>query len=504
MITDAQVRLLRKKLMEGQTQEAAAAAADMSESTARRWKDKPLPSQTKMPRPWRTRLDPLEAVWPSEVVPLLEADKDRVLEATTLIDLLAERHPGVYGPQHCRTLQRRIRDWRALHGPEREVYFEQRHVAGREGCLDFTNCNELQVTVQGQMFLHLLFQFVLSFSGWTWVGLAYTETFEALLAGLQGALWALKGAPSVVRSDNLSAATHQLAKGGPRGLTARFKAVLDHYGLKSTRINAGESHENGCVEKRHDILKSHIGQALLIRGSRDFDSVEQYMAFVRVLVDKKRNAFAAAKLDEERAHLRALPAAPLPDYTTYKATVRLWSTIRVNERTYSVPSRLKGHEVEARQFADTVEVHYRGRLVETMPRIRQGNGHRIDYRHIIWSLVRKPGAFARYKYREELFPSLVFRRAYDALTASHGERSDVEYVRILHLAASQSESLVERVLGQMLERDETIDFARVKALAVPEKPAIPHLEERRVDFASFDALLGDTTRAQLAALGGGR
>ena len=503
MITDAQVRLLRKKLMKGQTQEAAAAAAGMSIATARRWTGKSPPSHTQTPRTWRTRHDPLEAVWLTEVVPLLVADKERVLEATTLIDVLVERHPGEYGPQYCRTLQRRIRDWRALNGPEREVYFEQRHVAGREGCLDFTNCNELKITIQGQVFLHLLFQFVLSFSGWTWVGLAFTETFEALLAGFQGALWDLKGAPGVVRSDNLSAATHQLAKGGPRGLTARFRAVLDHYEMKSTRINAGESHENGIVEKRHHILKSLLEQALVIRGSRDFASVDEYMTFVRAIVEKKRNMPVAARFEEERSHLHALPAAPLPNYTTYWPKVRLWSTIRINDRTYSVPSRLKGHTVEARQYADVVEVYYRDKLVETMPRVRQDNGHRIDYRHVIWSLVRKPGAFARYKYREELFPSLVFRRAYDALTASHGDRSDVEYVRILHLAASQSEALVERVLSEMLGRNEAIDYARVKTLAVPEKPAVPYIEEKHVDFASFDDLLGATTRAQLTA-GGSR
>src|SRR3989454_303513 len=229
MVSDAQVRLLRQKRMERKTQEAAAAAAGMSVRTARTWARGPLPSAGKTPRSWRTRPDPFASVWEQEIVPLLTADDAGVLEATTVLDVVAERHGTRYGPSQLRTLQRRVRDWRALHGPGQEVYFEQVHPPGREGAVDFTHATELGVTIAGTLLRHLLFQFVLSASGWRWVAIAFGETFEALVAGLQGALWALGGVPAVLRSDNLSAATHELKRSGGRALTTRFAAVLDHY-----------------------------------------------------------------------------------------------------------------------------------------------------------------------------------------------------------------------------------------------------------------------------------
>lgn len=490
MLSDAQVKLMRQKRMEGKTQQAAGAASGMSERSARKWETGPLPSESKSPRSWRTRPDPFAEVWERDLVPLLERDEKGVLQATTLLEVLQERYAGRFPDGQVRTLQRRLRDWRAIHGPEKEVFFEQVHVPGREAAFDFTHATELGVTVRGTLLVHLLFEFVLSFSGWTWVCLAFAETFEALVAGLQGALWELGGVTEVVRSDNLSAATHELRRTGGRELTKRFQAVLEHYGLRSTRIRPGESHENGVVEQRHFRTKQAIAEALVVRGSRDFDSLEAYAAFVRDVVDRSHNRKVAEALAVERGALRPLPPAPLPSYTSYRPRVRRWSTIRVGGRTYSVPSRLIGHEVEARQHPDVVEVYYRGRLIEAMPRIRGEGEARIDYRHVIWSLVRKPGAFARYRYREELFPTLVFRRAYDALRAARGDRADVDYVRILHLAASTLEAEVERALATLLEHGEPFDYAAVKALASPEQPSVPAVAIPAVDLGAYDRLLG--------------
>jgi hypothetical protein len=244
------------------------------------------------------------------------------------------------------------------------------------------------------------------------------------------------GSPEVLRHDNLSAATHELKRSGGRALTDRFRGVLEDYGLRSTRIRPGEAHENGVAERANDLVKREMAQALLLRGSREFDDLEHYRAFAEEVIARRCNRLRAEKLAEERQHLRCLPPAPVPIYTTHRPTVRRWSTIRVSGRTYSVPSRLIGHQVEVRQYADVVEVSYRDQKVGTMPRLRGENAAHIDYHHIIWSLVRKPGAFARYRFREELFPTITFRRAYDQLRASRGDRADVEYVRILHLAAS--------------------------------------------------------------------
>lgn len=480
-------------MTEGKTMATAAAVAGMSERAARKWKQGPLPSATKQPRHWRTRQDPFESVWEAEVVPLLERDEDGVLEAVTVLGALQERHPGEFHDGQLRTLQRRLREWRALHGPAKEVFFEQVPELGREAAVDFTNCNELGVTIAGRAFPHLLFHFVLSFSGWTWVMLAFSETFEALVRGVQQALWALGGVPAVLRSDNLSAATHELKESGGRSLTARFKAVLDHYGMVSTRINPGESHENGTVEKGNDLLKSALAQELVLRGSRDFASTDDYLAFVRGVVAKRRNRGIESALAEERARLRPLPSAPVPEYTVFHPKVRRWSTVRVGGKTYSVPSRLIGHEVEIRQHPEVVEVRFRNKTVEVMERLRGDSGHRIDYRHIIWSLVRKPGAFARYRYREDLFPTLTFRRTYDALQ-SFGARADVEYVRILHLAASTSQATVEAALETLLASGERFDYATLKALAQPDKPAVPDLAVLEPNLAVYDRLLAGGAR----------
>jgi hypothetical protein len=488
LVTDSQVRLLRRERMQGKTLVAAAAAAGMSERTARTWKDALLPSEKKTPRHWRTRLDPFGGVWAGELVPLLEADEERVLESRTLLAELEKKYPGQFGESQLRTLQRRVRDWRALHGPARDVIFPQDHLPGREGCFDFTRANELGVTIRGELFEHLLFEFVLSFSGWTWSSIAYSETFEALSLGLQSALWELDGCPEVARSDNLSAATHELKVTGGRTLTRRYHDLLDHYGMRSTRIRPGESHENGVAEQKHDRTKSLLAQKLVIRGSKDFESIERYEAFVGEVVAES-NRLRKDKLALERERLLPLPSARVPVHTTFHPRVSYWSTVRVGGRIYSVPSRLIGHDVEVRQHPDVVELLYAGKLVETMPRIRGDKPARIDYRHVIWSLLRKPGAFARYRYREELFPSLTFRRAYDALQ-TWTERADVEYVRILHLAASTMESAVESALAELLASGDAFDYVKVKELASPRPTSVPKLCVPAVDLGQYDRMLG--------------
>jgi hypothetical protein len=489
MVTDRQVRRLREQRMAGKTLAAAAAAAGMSERTARVWQAGALPSQSESARTWRTRADPFATVWAAEIEPRLRADPERRLQALTLFEWLCERHPGQFQPGQLRTLQRHVRDWRAQHGADQEVYFEQTAVPGREAAIDFTDASDLGVTIAGAPFAHLWFAGVLSFSGWTYVELAPSESFEALVSGLQGALWTLGAAPAVVRHDNLSAATHELRRSGGRQLNTRFRAVLDHYGLASSRIRPYHAHENGVVEQAHYRLKTAVAQALLLRGHREFADEATYTAFVRAVIERKRNVPAAARLAEERRHLRPLPASAIPSYTTFTCQVRRWSTIHVGGRTYSVPSRLIGHTVEARQHPARIEVRYRGQLIEEMPRLRGGQDHRVDYRHIIRALIRKPGAFARYRYREELFPSLVFRQAYDALGVMHGERADVEYVRVLHLAATHGEARVARTLTGLLAAAHPFDYATVQAHVAPATPTIPVLTLPIPDLTVYDALL---------------
>ena len=461
----------------------------MSVRSARKWQAGSYPSQAHKPHLWRTRPDPFAGLFESEIAPLLAADEKRMLEARTLLGELDRRHPGCFSAHQLRTLQRRIREWRALHGPEKEVYFPQEHLPGREAAFDFTNCNDLGVTIGGERFLHLLFELALSYSGWRWQMVAASESFEAMAAGVQGALWELGGVSEVLRSDNLSAATHDLRRSRGRALNRRYRELLDHYGLRSTLIQVGEPHENGVVEQAHRRTKSILAQALLLRGACDFRSIEDYQQWLRAVVDREHNSSLGERLLEERHHLRPLPPAPIPAYTKISARVRRGSTIRVQDRTYSLPSRLIGERVTVRLFDNHLEVYYRERLVERLPRLHHKGQAHIDYRHVIWTLVRKPGAFARYRWREDLFPSLVFRRAYDALRSRLGERADTEYVRILHLAASRGEMVVQQTLCAMLDRDQRFDAEQVQKAIEPGRPQLPAVTITRPDLRLYDALL---------------
>jgi hypothetical protein len=490
MVTDEQVRKLRQKMSQGKTQEIAAVAAGMSERSARTWQEGPLPSaRERRKRWWRTRPDALAGVWEADVVPLLAADTEGVLEAHTVLGVLEERHTGQFSQKLLRTLQRRMRDWRALHGPEKEVWFQQDHGPGKAAALDFTHGTELGVTVQGELLVHLLFELVLCCSKWVYACVAFGETFEALVTGMQSAFWKLGGVPEQARHDSLSAATHELKHSGGRALNKRFAAVLDHYGVSSSRINVGKSRENGVVEKRHHLTKKLVSQELVLRGSREFETVVAYEQFVVDTIEKKHNRSIADALELERPHLSSLPTSKVPCYTAYWPRVSCWSTIQVAKRPYSVPSRLVGHTVEARQYPDVVEVRCQDRLVLTMPRVRAEDGSCINYRHVIWSLVKKPGAFAHYRYREALFPTLVFRRAYDALCA-RTDRADVEYVRILHLAASTMQATVEQALVALLDAGTPFDYVTVQQLAAPRRAEVPTLSLPAPDLSVYDGLLG--------------
>ena len=242
-----------------------------------------------------------------------------------------------------------------------------------------------------------------------------------------------------MRSDNTSAATHEVRHSRGRTLNDNYAGLLDHYGLRSTRINRGQSHENGVAEQAHHRLKDAIDQGLILRGSRDFDTPDDYASFVREMV-ARRNRLVEGKLEQEMLCLRSLPPAPMPEYANYQSKVRRWSTIQVAGRSYSAPSRLINKEVQVRLYADWMEVYYKGHLVERMARVHGDGEANVNYRHVIGSLVRKPGAFARYRFRAQLFPTMHFRLAYDALREWRGERADVEYVRFLHLAATTMEA----------------------------------------------------------------
>ena len=350
MITDRQTRLLRQKRMEGKTQETAAAKAGMSVRSARKWQSGPLPSQAKPEHRWRTRPDPFDGVWEDEIEPLLRNDPTGKLKATTIIDWLAEQHPGRFSASQ--TLQRRFFSGAAWSGSGGVLPpgasagtggpVRLHPLRGTQGDHRRTVLPPPAVPADTQPLGMAL-------------RCAAGETFLALQQGLQNALWTLGGVPEVVRSDNTAAATHELRSSRGRALNDNYAALLDHYGLRSTRINPGQSHENGVAEHAHYRLKDAIDQALILRGSRDFDTVDDYASFVRQMVER-RNRLVEGKLEQEMACLGPLPPAPVPEYVNYQSKVRKWCTIQVAGHSYSVPSRLIGKEVQIRLYADWVEV----------------------------------------------------------------------------------------------------------------------------------------------------
>jgi transposase len=487
MKKDTEVRLLLRERQKGRTQIQAAARAGMSERTARKYEQAgALPSQLKHLRTHRTRPDPFADDW-AWIASQLE--RDAALQAKTLFDLLCARHPGRYQAGQLRTLQRHIQQWRALHGPAQEVFFEQVHMPGRLAQSDFTHMSDLGVTLGGVPFPHLVYHLVLTYSNVEAVSVCFAESFEALAEGVERCLWQLGGVPAQHRTDQLSAAVRQLDAAGRHDFTARYQALMAHYGMQPTTNTAGAAHQNGDVEQAHHRFKLAADQALRVRGSRDFADRGAYQRFLYDLV-RQRNLTRQARFAVEQQSLRPLPAAPLAPSRELRVTVSRFSTIHILNNTYSVPSRLIGTTLTVRLHAETVEAYVGAQVVCVMPRLSGRQQHHIQYQHVIWSLVRKPGAFAAYRYRDDLFPTLIFRRAYDLLTERRPERADREYVRVLHLAATTSETEVELALGLLLDAGTLPTFDAVRELVQePEPLQVPHLTTPELNLAVYDHLL---------------
>ena len=493
MKKDTEVKLFMQYRRKGLTQAQAAARAGMSERTARKYERAgKLPSELKRPRTWRTRPNPFEQDWPWVVS---ELERDPALQGTTLFALLCQRHPERYRPTQVRTLQRQIAAWRALQGPEREVIFEQVHTPGERAQSDFTHMEDLGVTIAGEPFPHLMYHFVLTYSNTEAVRLCFSESFEALAEGIEQALWQLGGVSKQHRTDHLTAAVTQLPKEQREEWTARYLALMRHYGMEPTWNNTGIAHENGDVEQAHYRFKEALDQALRVRGSREFADRASYERFVTELV-KQRNQTRKARFQEERPALAPLPLAPLSPCSELRVRVSRFSTIQVLGNTYSVPSRLIGTRLLVRVRAERLEGYVGTKMAFSLPRLVGKQQKRIEYRHVIWSLVKKPGAFAAYRYREELFPTTVFRKTYDRLQSLLPRRADREYLQLLHLAAGHSESEVETALSLLLEAKSppTVEAVR-DLLGLSRSGTPPDLPAPALDLSPYDRLLPSARRS---------
>jgi hypothetical protein len=476
----------------------AAMKSGMDRKTARKYvAGGKLPSERSTTREWRTRQDPFEEHWP-EVAERLRVTPE--LEAKTLFDLLQAEHPERYQDGQLRTLQRKVRWWRAAHGPEQEIMLAQQHRAGEAAQTDFTSTAELAVTIAGQLFVHLLCNFVLPYSNWQWLTVCLSESMAALRKGVQRAVFQLGRVPRYHQTDNSTAATHKIPigeaaylEGGKRPFNVEYLALMGHFGMTPRTTEVGAKEQNGDVESSNGVAKRRLEQALLVRGSRDFDSVEAWQEFID-RDTRKANANRSRRVVEELATMRELNVAKLPEYVEEDVRVSEWSTVLVKHCAYSVPSRLMGKWVRVRIFEDRIEVRFADEVQLACERLVGRNLCRIDYRHVIWSLVRKPAGFARYVYREEMYPSVVFRVAYDSIQERHpGTKGDLEYLRILHLAASTMEADVAAALTllQMAGTLTTADAVKQMIVDVPTSIAIPLLVAPPVNLTIYDTLLSE-------------
>jgi len=485
-ITNRQVARYMDARRIGRNQTMSADGADISIRTARRLDG--AGRAAKPPRAYRTRLDPFADIWSAEVEPLLQ--RDAQLRAVTLFADLQARHPGRFPDGQVRTLERRIRQWRAVAGPSRAVMFPQEHPPGWQALLDFTVCDELGVIIAGEPLPHRLGHVCCPHSGWQFAQVILGgESYPALAETLRLALEALGGVPQTLRTDSLSAAYKNLRQ--HEDLTARFDALCRHYGCTPTRNTLGVAHENGAVESPNGHLKDRLDQALRLRGSRSFATLEDYRAFVVGIV-AVANAPRAAAISVERAALAALPAFPGVTWNEALGTTSRFSLVAVLGLSYMVPSRLMGHRLVVRIWDDRLAFFAGNQLVHTCPRMHGTRPIRqVHYRLCIDALVRKPGAFARLIYRDDLHPSPIYAQTWQRLRERLSEHAACRtYVRLLHLAHQHGcETALGHRLAEILAGDDLPDAEALRAVyAVPAPPAVPVLQFRTADPAGYDAL----------------
>lgn len=477
MITEQQYRRLMKEYRKGGRVGAAAMKAGIDRKTAARYLAQGHGPEERPARWWRTRDDPLMAIWPEAESWLSRAPE---VETKALFEHLLATRPSEIDARAQRSFYRRVARWKRENGAPREVFFPQAREPGRSLQLDWTYANELNVEVGGESFPHLLCHAVLPYSNWEWAVPCRSESFLSLKAGLCGALWELGGVPKQLQTDQSSTATHPLRRAArERGFNPEYLELCRHVGIEPRTINRACPHENGDVESANGHLKRRLEAHLVLRGRRDFTREMDYAAFV-AQVCRGANALRGQKVQEELAVLGALPESRYPEAEQVAVRVSSYSTARVKECAYSVPSQLIGAMVTALVTEGEVAFVHGGREVARYRR-RRGKEPAIDYRHVIHSLMRKPGAFAGYLYREELFPGPVFRQAYDRLKQSEGDRADVRYVRILGLAAEVGEVVVADALGHILREGELPHED-----AVREKIQMPKDVSPRAALACFE------------------
>lgn len=489
MVTDHQVKCLFRHYEQTHQLELSAMRSGMNRKTASKYiRKRQLPSNMPQERDWRTRKDPLDRIWDMAQPFLVDTPE---LEAKSLFEHLLEQHPDQINPSHLRTFQRRVKDWRLKEGKDQEVFFDQIRTPGECMQLDWTDMNLLNIFVAGEHYLHKLAHLVLPYSNYEGAVRSRSESILSIKKVLRYFLYSINATPVTLQVDNSSAATHQIKRtGSERDFNDELVSIAEYYGFSLRSTNIGCPNENGDVESLNGHIKRRIKQALLLRGSTSFDSMEDYDHFLQTVFDKA-NKTRMKKFQEEIQVMKPIPENPLPEYQEMYVSVRSRSTVNIKKVTYSVPSRLIGSELKAKIHENKILLYNGAELVHEMPRVLGDRGQVIDYRHIIHSLVRKPAAFKNYRFRGELYPTEIFRTSFDKLVNIHGDRKgSLEYLRILKLSAETIESEVETALLLLLESNcENFSHKEVAALVNIEKTLITDMAEFVPDLTSYDDLI---------------
>jgi hypothetical protein len=493
------------KRASGLSQQLAADAVGISVRSAQRidrGELQPEGQQQRQGRHWRTRADPLAEVWDSVLVPML--NKAPELEPQTLLLHLEQLFPGQEWFRRRRTLQRRVEQWKALHGPGRDVMFLQHHQPGVLGISDFTLLKGMPITIAGAVLEHRLYHFRLPYSGWCHVEVIHGgESFVALAEALQNALALCGGVPAEHRTDSLSACFRNRDGSYAGVYTSRYSELCAHLGVIATRNNRGVAHENGAIEGPHRHWKHRLAQQLLQRGSRDFQTEAEYRQLVaRVTASFNSRYEVAGRLEIERLHLQPLPVERFADYDPLTIRVRSTSTIEVRSVTYSVASRLIAQQLRVHLRHDRLDLFLRSQFIETLPRLHGQKGQkalrRIDFRHVIDSLRRKPRALLRAQLQDDLLPTDSWRQLWRALLAAlPPDEAAKVMVDALHVAARTDDlAAVERYLRRQLRKGE-ISLSSLRdhyGLRPPRGlAALPQLDIPEHTLSSYDELLGRTT-----------
>lgn len=457
-ITSQQVEIYMKSRKSGNTQILSAAKAGFSERSGREIEQHRRVEPKTNDRNWQTRKDPFSGVWEQELIPMLEQQPS--LAPITLLEYLQIEYKEHYPDKLLRTLQRRVKKWKAQHGPEKEVMFRQEHYPGLLGLSDFTTVKGLSVTIQGTPLNYILYHFRLAYSHWSYMKvICGGESYTALTEGLQNALWRLGGSPQEHRTDSLSAAFKNMSKEATQDITERYETFCSHYSMKATRNNRGAKHENGSIESPHGHLKRRIEQAFLLRGSYDFDSVEDFQQWLEKVVNN-HNQRNAKTINIEKESLKSLPEYKTIDYTDIVARVSSSSTIQVRTSLYTVPSRLIGQTLRIRLYHNRLCCYLGSTHIITLDRVygtkKRRRARLVNYRHVIYSLVKKPQAFRGSQLRDDLLPSEQYRQIWQYINAEMGSKESCKLmVGLLHLAASEDceEALAEAVLTAISNKE---------------------------------------------------